>query len=177
MVLGCPGLTDGFYVPRSSTINQDRPLFDGTIFPVPLEWSSRNTPLRERQAWWISVHQVHSSTNAHNSRRGCRPQAPTKPIANNLQKSPTSPRSRGAWRGGNNTSPVIVRMNPHARRDLAILRVNNGHRLSGKFSGEIRREYMCQTCHALPFIYSAPSQSSPYRCAELNWCVHHPNQW
>jgi hypothetical protein len=24
---------------------------------------------------------------------------------------------------------VIVRMNPHARRDLAILRVNNGHRL------------------------------------------------
>jgi hypothetical protein len=68
-------------------------------------------------------------------------------------------------------------MNPHARRDLAILRVNNGHRLRGKFSGEIRREYMCQTRHALPFIYSAPSQSSPYRCAELNWCVHHPNQW
>ena len=116
-------------------------------------------------------------SNAHNSRRGCGPQAPTKPIANNLQKSPTSPRSRGAWRGGNNTSPVIVRMNPHARRDLAILRVNNGHRLRGKFSGEIRREYMCQTRHALPFIYSAPSQSSPYRCAELNWCVHHPNQW
>jgi hypothetical protein len=109
--------------------NQDRPLFDRTIFPVPLELSSRNTPLRERQAWWISVHQVHSSTSAHNSRRGCGPQAPTRPITNNLQKSPTSPRSRGAWRGGNDTSPVIVRMNPHARRDLAISRVNNGHRL------------------------------------------------
>src|SRR5512132_1222283 len=129
MALGCPGLTDGFYVPRSSPINQDRPLFDGTIFPVPFELSSRNTPSREGQAGWISVHQVHSLTSAHNSRRGCVPQAPTKPITNNLQKSPTSPRSRGAWRGGNDASPVIVRMNPHARWDLAILRVNNGHRL------------------------------------------------
>ena len=110
MALGCPGLTDGFYVPRSSPINQDRPLFYRSIFSVPLELSSRNTPLRERQAWWISVHQVHSSTSAHNSRRGCGPQAPTKPITNNLQKSPTSPRSRGAWRGGNDTSPVIVRI-------------------------------------------------------------------
>src|ERR1700686_3582087 len=105
MVLGCPGLTDGFYVPRSSTINQDRPLFDRTIFPVPLELSSRNTPLRERQAWWISVHQLHSSTNAHNSRRGCGPQAPTKPIANKLQKYPPSPTSIGARAGANITPP------------------------------------------------------------------------
>jgi hypothetical protein len=32
MAPGCSGLTDGFYVPRSSPVNQDRPLFDRTIF-------------------------------------------------------------------------------------------------------------------------------------------------